>query len=298
MDYLLEWIFTVPDPPPRTRTKPMQVICVGPPRSATESLSIGLQKLGLTTFHGWDLVFDKVNYIQGWAHLLRRKWAGTTDGDVHIPAADFDVLLGHSDAVIDSAAFFFAAELIEAYPDAKVVLNTRRDLDAWHRSAMKALVGEVEDRPLFHALRRLVPESYWLFKVYYQYGFPMYFRSPVPPLLKPGLQCNGKWAYRDHCNMIRGLVAEDRLLEWSVEDGWEPLCKFLDKPCPQEPFPNTNTVADFGAKVDKELMARVIRGLINLLILTTSVGGLAAAITIGVRGRGSWNPVAWIRSYI
>lgn len=24
---------------------------------------------------------------------------------------------------------------------------------------------------------------------------------------------------------IQGVVAEDRLLEWSVEDGWEPLCK-------------------------------------------------------------------------
>ena len=25
--------------------------------------------------------------------------------------------------------------------------------------------------------------------------------------------------------MVRGLVPPDNLLEWTVEDGWEPLCK-------------------------------------------------------------------------
>jgi hypothetical protein len=40
-----------------------------------------------------------------------------------------------------------------------------------------------------------------------------------------GLVSNGKWIYREHCAMIRGLVPQDRLPEWAVEDGWEPLCK-------------------------------------------------------------------------
>lgn len=47
----------------------------------------------------------------------------------------------------------------------------------------------------------------------------------------------------EHCNMIRGLVPKERLLEWKVEDGWEPLCKFLGKPIPDEPFPHVNTGA-------------------------------------------------------
>jgi hypothetical protein len=53
---------------------------------------------------------------------------------------------------------------------------------------------------------------------------------------------NGKYANQniEHCNMIRGLVPKDKLLEWTVEDGWKPLCKFLDKPVPGEPFPHVN----------------------------------------------------------
>ena len=33
---------------------------------------------------------------------------------------------------------------------------------------------------------------------------------------------------------------EDKLLVFDVKEGWEPLCKFLNKPIPDVPFPNTN----------------------------------------------------------
>ena len=57
----------------------------------------------------------------------------------------------------------------------------------------------------------------------------------------------------EHCNMIRGLVPAERLLEWSVEGGWEPLCKFLGKEVPDEPFPRTNGAAGFEVRKDKLL---------------------------------------------
>ena len=57
-----------------------------------------------------------------------------------ITARDFDELLGHATAVTDAAASCFAAEMIAAYPDAKVVLNMRRDVEGWHRSVMGTLV--------------------------------------------------------------------------------------------------------------------------------------------------------------
>lgn len=40
--------------------------------------------------------------------------------------------------------------------------------------------------------------------------------------------------------MVRNLVPKERLLEWAIEDGWEPLCEFLGKPVPNEPFPHVN----------------------------------------------------------
>ncbi|KAJ5088920.1 hypothetical protein N7456_012536 [Penicillium angulare] len=50
--------------------------------------------------------------------------------------------------------------------------------------------------------------------------------------------------------MVRGMVPKEKLLEWSVEDGWEPLCKFLDKPIPDEAFPQTNALRNFNDRSD------------------------------------------------
>ena len=36
---------------------------------------------------------------------------------------------------------------------------------------------------------------------------------------------------------------KDKLLVFDVKEGWEPLCKFLNKPIPDVPFPNTNDTA-------------------------------------------------------
>lgn len=55
--------------------------------------------------------------------------------------------------------------------------------------------------------------------------------------------------------MIRGLVPKERLLEWSVEDGWAPLCNFLGKPIPEEPFPHANVAAGWAGR-ESELAKR------------------------------------------
>ena len=39
---------------------------------------------------------------------------------------------------------------------------------------------------------------------------------------------------------MKKSVPREKLLIFSVKDGWEPLCKFLDVPIPDGPFPNTN----------------------------------------------------------
>lgn len=48
----LEKAYPSPDPPPRTREKPMEVLCVGLPRSGTESLQKAMLQLGYNyTYH-------------------------------------------------------------------------------------------------------------------------------------------------------------------------------------------------------------------------------------------------------
>ena len=36
---------------------------------------------------------------------------------------------------------------------------------------------------------------------------------------------------------VQANVPADRLLVWSVSDGWEPLCEFLELPVPDQPLP-------------------------------------------------------------
>lgn len=45
--------------------------------------------------------------------------------------------------------------------------------------------------------------------------------------------------------MICGLVPVEWLLEWTVEDGWDPLCALLEKSVPDEPFPHANDAAEW-----------------------------------------------------
>jgi hypothetical protein len=44
--------------------------------------------------------------------------------------------------------------------------------------------------------------------------------------------------------VIRDVPAE-RLLVWTVADGWEPLAAFLDVPVPPMPFPRLNDTREF-----------------------------------------------------
>lgn len=90
------------------------------------------------------------------------------DGNTKITSADFDAVMGHSVAVTDAAASVFAAELITAYPDAKVVLNYRKDLDAWHRSAMKTL-ARANSQHLIYLLSRLDKACFWSWQVYVRF---------------------------------------------------------------------------------------------------------------------------------
>ena len=53
-------------------------------------------------------------------------------------------------------------------------------------------------------------------------------------------QDKGKQRYHDHNKNIRALVPQEKLLEYEVSSGWEPLCKFLNEAIPDEPFPTGN----------------------------------------------------------
>jgi hypothetical protein len=51
--------------------------------------------------------------------------------------------------------------------------------------------------------------------------------------------------YEAHNAEVRATVPAERLLEFEVTQGWEPLCAFLGVDVPDEPFPVSNSTESF-----------------------------------------------------
>lgn len=251
-------------PPSRTREKPMQILAVGPSRSGTASLRAALIELGYTTvYHGFEIALHPED-DRGWYNLMCKKWRGTTDKTARagdntnaITAEEFDSIIGHCVAITDQPAASFAPELIAAYPDAKVILNVRRDVEAWHQSVMHTIMPFIGDTRAW-ARSWFCTELFWAQQNFVQGSWPAFFRGDFAD--------NGKWVLREHCATIRGLVPREKLLEWDVSDGWEPLCRFLEKEVPDRPFPRGNTKSQHDNKIEDYYAARNERADRRMLI--------------------------------
>ena len=57
---------------------------------------------------------------------------------------------------------------------------------------------------------------------------------------------------------VKAKVPEEQLLVWNAAQGWEPLCRFLDKPLPDIPFPREDS---HGTKSIQRIIAGVEMGL-------------------------------------
>ncbi|OTA61470.1 hypothetical protein K449DRAFT_382871 [Hypoxylon sp. EC38] len=83
--------------------------------------------------------------------------------------------------------------------------------------------------------------------------------------------------------MVRRLVSEERLLEWTPEDGWDPLCKFLEKPIPAEPFPHTNTMAEWEAReatMVRKYMIQAVKTLVLVSAIATGAWTMSSGICV------------------
>ncbi len=57
--------------------------------------------------------------------------------------------------------------------------------------------------------------------------------------------------YEKNTADVKAAFDEDRLLTYNLGDGWENLCRFLDKPVPDTPFPRSNSAGEFSAMFSK-----------------------------------------------
>lgn len=142
-------------------------------------------------------------------------------------------LLGDHRACCDFPANVFGPELIAAYPDAKVIL-VERNIDAWYTSFKRVVIDQTFE-PISNFIASLDP----VLRPMSQMGRPWaegFFRSKT----KAEFEKNARAVYKSHYAEIRNLTPKERLLDFELKDGWEPLCAFLGKQVPNVPFPMVN----------------------------------------------------------
>ncbi|KAE8440934.1 hypothetical protein EG329_006173 [Mollisiaceae sp. DMI_Dod_QoI] len=128
-------------------------------------------------------------------------------------------------------AICFQGELAEAYPNAKVIVTTR-DPEKWWVSFSELLKTVMPwwVQYIFWSM----PTLRW----YGKWADGMSKRQHV--IYPPGTELNGPQFLLAHHEYIKSVVPPERLFFFNVKDGWEPLCKILNVPIPDEPFPHAN----------------------------------------------------------
>ena len=225
----------------------MQVIGVGLPKTGTLSLKDALNMLGFKTHHGGD-VHTNVANMKFWVDYLSSKQQGCAapellksyyDGSGWTASCDFP-----------TAAFY--EDLVQLYPDAKFIL-TLRDPESWFMSRYRMLVWEAQRTQtlLFRVLKGLGFPRYMLYEPLLDKLDLLVYGETVTrwlDLCASLSECEVEGLYRkrylrvftEHAEAVRRVVPADRLLEFRVQDQWEPLCSFLGRPVPSEPFPHSN----------------------------------------------------------
>lgn len=246
----------------------MQILALGLPRTGTDSLRNALGLLGYDkVYHGFSVVEQDVwTDARAWYNLLSRKAQGDRRP---VARRDLDDILGEYVAVTDIPAVIFAEDLLDAYPDAKVVLNKREDLSAW-KSSFRTTTLAAERSIMMKVLSYFNYEFFWLQRT---------FEATIIALFHGDFESNAEKVYGRHYDKIEtALQGTGRsYLEWKVQDGWEPLCQFLDKAVPDEEFPRGNAKQEHDQRIGQLVSKRVSAAMRNAAILFSSVLGIIFA---------------------
>lgn len=221
----------------------MQVIGAGLPRTGTLTQKLAFEQLGLGPCYHWVDVLADLDRVEQWERAL--------DGE---PA--WDEIFGDCQSSADWPGGFFYAQLSEIYPQAKVVLSVR-DPARWEASFRETIWNMCFGDNLIHHLSaaratidprwkrylHLVDRMFWIERGTFAAGHDR------PEQLIAAME--------RHHEEVRRVVAPERLLVWDVNEGWEPLCAFLELPVPDQPLPHANDRDTFIGRVTDGALAAI-----------------------------------------
>jgi Sulfotransferase domain len=213
----------------------MRVIGAGLPRTATTTQAIAFEMLGFgPCYHMRDMMMDMERGLSLWEAVARGE-------------GDWEEIFGPAQSTCDWPAAPYYRQLLDHYPDARVVLSVR-DADGWIRSMRETVwaiyFGDSAMHHLCEARAALDP----LWRRFMALMTTMTWAPGTGALAPPeGTFDDASFAAAMHRwnDRVKREVPADRLLVWEPRDGWEPLCEFLEVAVPDEPVPNTNDTAAF-----------------------------------------------------
>ncbi|KAL7929248.1 hypothetical protein V8C35DRAFT_325238 [Trichoderma chlorosporum] len=215
------------------------ILCLGLPRSGTLSIVTALRQLGYShVHHGAEQVFNSAN----WTASIRASRAcfpvWYTDGNQEsapFVKKDWDAFLGHYQVVSDFAGFY-GQHIAKVYPTAKVIL-VQRSYDSWYKSFDSAILQALFQPVRAFLFQRLIAPVTGItaFAAHPYIVFGSFKARNVHET-----RLNARAVYDEHYAAVRKTVPPEKLLEFKLEDGWAPLCAFLEKEIPDTPFPHVN----------------------------------------------------------
>ena len=211
----------------------MQVIGAGLPRTATTTQMVVLEQLGFAPcYHMRDLLGDLEKGLP--------LWEAVADGK-----PDWDTIFGDAKSTVDWPSARYYEQLIDYYPDAKVLLSVREGT-SWVRSMRPTVWGMFHGDSVMHHVSdaRTVIDPLW--KGYVALMTHMNWDEQTGAMAGDTFSDEGLIAVMDNWNeTVKATVPAERLLAWYPSDGWEPLCDFLEVDVPAEPVPHLNDAASF-----------------------------------------------------
>ena len=211
----------------------LEVIGAGMGRTGTTSLKTALETLLRSPCFHFLEYRSHPELMAPWLSLIQAMpLRSDPDEFGDVPISQWEKVMPGYVACVDEPASYYWKQLSDAFPEALVILSVR-DTDSWWAS-MAALDEHYEEemrRPeLITAERREFLD----------------FVDAIYPDQREGLSEDIERAFFESHNRRvlehaeRDQSFNQRFLVWHVQEGWEPLCKALDLPVPDLPFPHKN----------------------------------------------------------
>lgn len=199
----------------------LRVIGAGFGRTGTESMKRALELLGYGPCHHMYEVLPNAQHYAEWQRIY--------DG---AEPPDWDHIYSGYSAAIDWPTAYYWREVTDHFPDAKVILTTRSP-ESWYDSFSRTILPAMRSSP--------APKTRFTYHMLAVSTFGNRFDDP------------------DHCiavfeaqnAAVRASIAPERLLEYELGSGWEPLCAFLGCPIPDDPYPRGNASEEFHTRLDE-----------------------------------------------